>query len=451
MKLFPPENDIAIYQEGFEGNDLLERTADSKRLSELVEKIEDPLVVAVDGDWGTGKSHFLKCWVGAHSLENDGDALTIYVDAFESDFLDDPLVALTCALQERFDNAGDPPSGWEKAKKAGALLFRPALRVGVAALTAGIVSRADDVVDAAVNKAAEQTNDRIDQFWAREADKQQAIRDFREALSEVTSASNSNGKAKRLVLVVDELDRCRPDYALAMLEVIKHFFAVPNVHFVLGVNLNELQNSVRARYGSKIDARKYLQKFVTLSFHLNSHLSDPNQTAVAHSYFNQMAEQMSIPEGRVDLAKRYRPWAGTEQNISIRDCQRVLSALAMMPDIERKVDGVGVLAIGLVLLRQFHPVVYQAAINGRATLKDICDCLGIAFLTDDTDFYEVDTYLAYVWGSALGHALPDAFSARDYGYPFGHHGIRNEDLVQRVNRDFVSKFTLETTRENTVA
>lgn len=74
--------------------------------------------------------------------------------------------------------------------------------------------------------------------------------------------------AAPIVIVIDELDRCRPDYALAVLEVIKHFFAVPKVHFILGINGEALESSVRARYGVDVDAESYLRKFINASFSL---------------------------------------------------------------------------------------------------------------------------------------------------------------------------------------
>ena len=65
MKLFPPQDTCTIYKTGFGTDDILGRAETGKRLSDLLERIEDPVVVALDGRWGSGKSHFLKRWVGA--------------------------------------------------------------------------------------------------------------------------------------------------------------------------------------------------------------------------------------------------------------------------------------------------------------------------------------------------------------------------------------------------
>ncbi|MDQ7071869.1 MAG: P-loop NTPase fold protein [Rhodobacterales bacterium] len=88
LKLIVPEVEIDLYKDGFDGKDLLGRAETGKRLSQLVEKIDDPMVVALDGAWGSGKSHFLKMWVGAHTKEFEGTAKTVYFDAFKNDYLD---------------------------------------------------------------------------------------------------------------------------------------------------------------------------------------------------------------------------------------------------------------------------------------------------------------------------------------------------------------------------
>lgn len=98
--------------------------------------------------------------------------------------------------------------------------------------------------DAAAEKVGELADSKVDQFWKAETNRISTMQDFRKALEALTIKSDS---ATKIVFIIDELDRCRPDYALNLLEIIKHFFTVPNVHFVLGVNLRELENSVKAR------------------------------------------------------------------------------------------------------------------------------------------------------------------------------------------------------------
>ncbi|MCA3444349.1 MAG: hypothetical protein INF52_13420 [Rhodobacter sp.] len=88
MRLTPPEPDFTPGEKGFDDKDatglpydLLGRKAVGEQLSDLIERIDEPLVIALDGGWGSGKSHFLRLWTGAHRKENGGTAKVIYFDA----------------------------------------------------------------------------------------------------------------------------------------------------------------------------------------------------------------------------------------------------------------------------------------------------------------------------------------------------------------------------------
>lgn len=71
-------------------------------------------------------------------------------------------------------------------------------------------------------------------------------------------------KANRLVFFIDELDRCKPDYAIRFLERIKHYFDDERITFVFSVSLTQLQWTIRNYYGNGFDATKYLDKFFDL-------------------------------------------------------------------------------------------------------------------------------------------------------------------------------------------
>ena len=71
-----------------------------------------------------------------------------------------------------------------------------------------------------------------------------------------------------VVVVIDELDRCRPLYAIELLEVAKHLFSVENIVFVLAINLRELGHSIKAVYGSDFDSHEYLERFIDITIPL---------------------------------------------------------------------------------------------------------------------------------------------------------------------------------------
>lgn len=75
-------------------------------------------------------------------------------------------------------------------------------------------------------------------------------------------------RGDRLVFFIDELDRCKPNYAIGMLERIKHYFDDERVTFIFSISLSQLQHTVNRFYGSGFDATRYLDKFFDLRISL---------------------------------------------------------------------------------------------------------------------------------------------------------------------------------------
>lgn len=67
-----------------------------------------------------------------------------------------------------------------------------------------------------------------------------------------------------MIVIVDELDRCRPTYAVELLEIVKHLFNVPGIVFVLGVDRGQLASSAAKVFGTGVDADGYLRRFIDL-------------------------------------------------------------------------------------------------------------------------------------------------------------------------------------------
>ncbi len=85
---------------------------------------------------------------------------------------------------------------------------------------------------------------------------------YRKLLANLPELLHKNDKP--IVIVIDELDRCKPLFAIQLIEKIKHFFSVKKITFVLVINKNQLEESIRMIYGQKFDAHNYLQKFITI-------------------------------------------------------------------------------------------------------------------------------------------------------------------------------------------
>lgn len=372
MKLYPPESKINLYEEGFGAADLLNRKPTGKALSDLVERIEDPLVVVLDGPWGSGKSYFLRRWVGAHRIENGGDATTVYFDAFANDFLDDPLTGLAGAISKQLPADTDARAR-RIFKGAVAKLAKPAVKAGFRAVTAGLSDLTGPAVDALISAGGDELDKAVEDFWKREDGKRAAMKEVEASLITITAGPNG-GDPRKLVIVVDELDRCRPDYALAVLEVIKHFFAVPHVHFVLGVNLVALQHSVCARYGDRIDAEGYLRRFISVTMTFPKAARKERGSSDMQRYWLHHGKEMGVSRNLLDHVDRHLALGGAPSRATIRDMNRLLSLTALMAeaeDFDNWYGGFQILLASLLVMKALNPALYDRARYKAVAISEI--------------------------------------------------------------------------------
>jgi energy-coupling factor transporter ATP-binding protein EcfA2 len=449
----PPVN-IKIGIDGFEGHDLLGRAESGKRLSDLIERIEEPLVIALDGRWGSGKSFFLQCWTGAHTKENGGTAKVIYFDAFESDYLTDPLIALVAEIDRHLEpETQEQQRGLAQVKGAVERLWRPFARIGVAAMAGGAAALAGspDAAGAAavggaamadaIGAAGAEATGAID-VWGEAKGQRDAMERFREGLTKLTAPAEEGGPARKLVLVIDELDRCRPDYALSIIEIAKHFFAVDNVHFVLGANMTELQNSVRARYGSGIDAQRYLHKFVSTTLVLPQQTGRHDPEGVASRYLMQVAAKVGLEPGVAEVLGRYFNLPSLKLQTTPRDVQRILRQLALVPGgsaaIDNKVHAWKIVLVGLAILRAVEPHLFEKVRAGTLAAKDIADTFLAKMATE-----EDDTFLVYVeqsWRAFIDVSQGQGLPQETKSHLFGGQLPRYNSELARLAREHFDQF-----------
>ena len=230
------------------GDDVLDRKEIADRLTSIVRGQEAPFVISLDGRWGTGKTFLLKRW--QQDLENQGWQ-AIYYNAWEDDFAGDPLISVTGQLSEHLKKG----SLWAKARKLGRLV---APFVQPVASTASIATTGVPVPNIRRSKQAP-PNDLAD-YLEKRAAKDGLKKHLAELAAEVRADTD-----QPLLFIIDELDRCRPTFAIELLERVKHIFDVPNIVFVFGINRGELVKSLELVYG-EIDAGTYLRRFFDMEF-----------------------------------------------------------------------------------------------------------------------------------------------------------------------------------------
>lgn len=254
----------------------LDRQKYANVLTGILNSYSDGFVLAINNKWGTGKTTFIKMW--EQDLK-DKNYQTVYFNAWENDFENNPLVALMGELKTLTKKGTEIE--FKTALKKAAILSKHIIPIVVQAI-------ADKYVDSkeiknSINGITEGLTDVFENDVNEYAQKKKSIIEFRESLSKFIADTNDG---KPLIFIIDELDRCRPDYAVSILEQIKHFFSVSNIVFVLAIDKIQLGNAVRGVYGSElIDADEYLRRFIDIEYTI----PEPNSDDFAkylYSYFD---------------------------------------------------------------------------------------------------------------------------------------------------------------------
>ena len=251
---------------------LIDRNIELKYFVDVLNSLEDGFSISLEGQWGSGKTFFVKQAIMIltaynklipHNSELDNEIkqvwetmdrsntlsiepqLPIYYDAWSNDNDIDPVLSLVYTIIQdvgaEFDGA----------------LNRD--------LIGAFTSIADIVTGWPISSVTEKL---------KKEDLFAEIRKSKNLQSEISSFINSllPEKANRMVIFIDELDRCKPTFAVSLLERIKHYFINEKVTFVFSVNVEELQYTIKQVYGAGFNASRYLDRF----FDLRLQLSPPN-------------------------------------------------------------------------------------------------------------------------------------------------------------------------------
>jgi len=275
-------------------------------------------------------------------------------------------------------------------------MFRGALKIGVRSLSGGVLD--GSIVDGVENDISTLIADNIDEVIAdrlqnTEEDKL-AITDFHNYLKELSAKED-----EPIVFIIDELDRCRPDFALELVEQIKHLFAVPGITFLLVVNRVQLEESIRTRYGNGVQPTLYLQKFVNIWLSLPRKSSNDQQDNGVQ-YLKYIINLM-LDEGEsvvhtevVDLLSEMvmilKP--------SFREIEQILSYLALIQNMSNKAlnsNYQSIIAL-VCFLKASKPEIILEIGNSNISGKDLMDKIGLPILfAEDTNLYHIQ-YL-YKW------------------------------------------------------
>ena len=254
-------------------------------LIESITQIDPPVTIGLVGAWGSGKTRFLELLEA--DLRKRGTIMSVYFDAWARDFSEDPFASFCAEMHAQFARNNKTKVAEtrvklrEKARKVIAstvgsgikALGRASIHLAAAhtGLDPATAEAGSKVVEGPIEKAAEKISDAIAGSMQESIEKApDARREFRSALEDVVAAigDDSSGSDCKLLILVDEIDRCRPDFAIRLLETIKHFFNVPRVTFLIAYDEKYTISAAKALYGQSFDAENYLRRFIDVRFWL---------------------------------------------------------------------------------------------------------------------------------------------------------------------------------------
>ena len=283
LRLRPPEPT--------DSTDLLDRRTQVEIVCGVLRSEAGPAVVTVNAPWGGGKTTFLQ--MCATELRGTDGLLVVEFNGWTQQYTKKPLVDLVGAISHQL----------RTGEKGGS--------------DSDLRDQAEPLADVF---GTVRTNRPLFSSWD---SAHESVRGFSAALRDVTAGP------RRIVLVVDELDRCQPSYALGILEALHHLFGVEGVVAVVGVSRDELCNSIWSLYGEKFDADTYLRRFTDFGIDL------PPPTYENLSRFMGRQLQTSGLAGHVQTrSATILQLVAQIEGCSLRDLQQAThrAALALLSD-----------------------------------------------------------------------------------------------------------------------
>ncbi len=239
-------------------SDILLRNEKLNILMDIINKINKNMIISVDGKWGSGKTVFVKqlmyLFINEAKItynnkidnkildEFKNRNLLFYYNAWENDFHTNPLLSIMYKILNDYPNEKNQISD-ENSK------FAVDFVSGVKTLTQNFI-KLDNI---------KSYKDLVDEIKTSE--------EIKKSLNTLINSLLSDNK--KMVIIIDELDRCKPSFAIEMLETIKHYYDNDKIVFIVSTNNEQLSHMICKLYGDKFGGYEYLNKFYDFVINLD--------------------------------------------------------------------------------------------------------------------------------------------------------------------------------------
>lgn len=364
----------------------------ANRLIRLFKGLEQGTVAIFNGGWGVGKTTFIRRWIA--QLERES-VPAVYLNAFSVDYLESPFIAIAGAISEAVENAHkehDPKYTrfLKSAARVGRSLAATATKIGVRAATLGAVKSTDleEFADGASDPMGDYAEESVKRLIEQHSVRQKEVQGLRESLAELPKllAGTDAPDHSPLIIVIDELDRCRPDFALGLMEILKHFFGAPKTHFLLVVNRRQIENSILHRYGDGVSPIEYLRKFYDFQIDYDIDYSDRHGSKIG-SFLSKIHNSLLLDVQDGQYIRNYIRDIARAHRLSLRDIENVYTNLSLAYAVSENRYRPAVLIAVLTVLKVIAPATYAKAKTGDLTYSELNK---IAFADRNWGEFDVD-------------------------------------------------------------
>ena len=365
-------------------DDALNREKFAEDLTRIVQNAakEQSFAMSLHGDWGTGKTFLLKCWQ-LQLQDREGNPpnrpQAVYFNAWNDDFQADPLVAILGQMREDLGVRYAEKLSDEVMGKFFKLLAKTALNFARFYTGGAVDFSREDIASSSENILGEYK------------DMGESATLLRKCLTEISEKVKEETDFP-LVFIVDELDRCRPTFAIEVLERIKHLFDVPNIVFVFGINKTELKESIRSVYGD-INAEDYLRRFFDFGLVL------PSANAKAYClHRTRQYQNLEILSTRM-VREFFAPITGY-MRLSLRQVEHVIRIALFSHHMRLVLEGNNTAEARKILLfailKLKKPALYADLANGQPC------CIKV-----------IDYFHGFLWENSQGHDSHEVHNIAD--------------------------------------
>ncbi len=346
IKQYTVSKDAPFADDFFKRQQLIESIAN------LANRLEEPLVLGLNAPWGHGKSTIIQRLKAHIANEFQNDIGLIHYDAFKNDYMSDVFISFVSSIDNFLKSNIEKTEGEAKALIISAKnelmtsganicksLAKNALIRGIKHASSGLIDISaigEDIEIAIENTISDSAKEMVDsasvgienlirERFAEAYNDKNLIENFTKKLQLAIDATNF----KRLIFVIDELDRCQPSFSVEVLEKIKHFFSSEKVLFVLAYNKEQLNQSIRHVYGVN-NPNIYLQRFIDLESDVATKIDTfEDEKAVSH-YIDWLIDQHSFEQNWVSPIQSILKNSFTilDQNYSLRAIERICTKIA---------------------------------------------------------------------------------------------------------------------------